>query len=520
MRLVVYTAIEAFALFAVTVLIRLALTADERSLSAYPVIATLAGAAVIAAGSSWLRAITAEDFGLRWSNDLRVKLADHAVVASNRRQRRLGTLTVRMTGDVNAARDWVSIGLPSLVVGGFNAIAAIAALYTVAGGAAAIFGVVSLSVLCVLIALLAAPLYRNTRALRRARGRVSSQVGDIAVAAPSLAWFDARRWSARRTRGRGEEVRQASVRRKRITEFLRSPVALIAPLGVAIAALGIASPVGIGGWTAMLFALGLLTTSALALVAAADGYLSYVAARQRLAILAEEAKATRADWHEGETPFARGEGAEIEVSVDGDTSARTASPGVSVGVVHGDNRAAFGVVDAMARGGVSVRIDGSALIDLKPRDRARRIGWVSPNAPLIRASVRANLRLRVSHANDERLLAAALAAGLDLSAEDLEHRLDPAADPLDPDLDARLRLARAIAHKPRVIFIADPALAADPQFAETIHAVADATGATIIAAAPKLAEGGAEPVWDEVWVVDRAVRVFELDGDDDGQDED
>ncbi len=511
-RLIAFTGLEALVLFGAALAIRLALTAGERGVSPIPPAAMLVGLGLAVVVLGWLRAVSAEDFGLRWSNALRARLAEHAVLASHHQRRRLGTLTVRMTGDVNAARDWVSIGMPAVAVGIANTLAALAALYTAAGWAGFTFGLASLAFTALIMLAVASPLAGLTRGLRRARGRVSATVGDIALAAPALAWFDARRRAQKRAKRRGEELRVAAVAHRRWAEGLRAPFAVVAPVGVALAALGMAAPAGVGGWAAYLFALGLLTTALGALATGLDGFIAYRAARQRLAILRREARAGRAERQAGEVKLPNGDGLPVSVTLDltatgGDAHQFEAKPRAIVRVTESQSgRPAFACVDALMRGGAQVRLGLERLDDLRPRDRARRIGWVSPAAPLIRDTLRANLRVSAPTANDDDLVRAVALARLEFVPGDLDAVIEPTG--LDADREARLRLARAVVHDPRVMFIAEPALAADPAFASMLADIGDATGATIIAAsATRAGWSGDGAVWDASWEAPSAADI-------------
>jgi ABC-type multidrug transport system fused ATPase/permease subunit len=139
-------------------------------------------------------------------------------------------------------------------------------------------------------------------------------------------------------------------------------------------------------------------------------------------------------------------------------------------------------------------IKGSPLAALRPRDAARWCALVCPEIGLLRTSLRRNLTVRRRTVHDGELRAALLLVGLDPDVWSLDRLVDP--EIADPDLwtQARLRLARAIVHKPRIILIAEPTLAQDPFTPALLQRLSEATRAAIVCA-----YGGEETAGLAIW---------------------
>lgn len=433
--------LESLALASIAFAVEAALApAGETRTQALVALAALGAAA---AGLSWARMTAAEDFGMRYVNDLRIDLARHAVASAGAgRPRRLGAVSVRLTSDLTALRDWAAVGVSDLVAG---AAAAGASLFILAqagqaglAGGAAVFAVQALLSLA-----LWRPLSKAHETLRRARGRVSAMAGDIVLAAPALAQFRAGAREARRLAKRSDALRAAAVRRRALAAWAAAPAAAALAIGVLAAA---STGGAIVGMTGLVLGLGFAGAASAAFARALDMALASKAARARMTALAgEAADADRARAAAPETALPQPASGEIVL-------------------VRGEHAgAACLAVEAMAE-----------------QARSRRL--VSPSAPLIRASIRRNLALRRPKASDAALERALALAGLDPSAWPLDRRLDPALHTPDLWTQSRLRLARAIAHGGKAIFVAEPALLHEPDYEELLRAACQETGAAVVAA--------------------------------------
>lgn len=71
---------------------------------------------------------------------------------------------------------------------------------------------------------------------------------------------------------------------------------------------------------------------------------------------------------------------------------------------------------------------------------------------------------------------------LDPLAWPLDHRIDPPLDDPDAWTQTLLRLARAIAHRPEVIVVAEPLLYHAPEAPGLLQEIAEALGVAVLAA--------------------------------------
>jgi ABC-type multidrug transport system fused ATPase/permease subunit len=106
------------------------------------------------------------------------------------------------------------------------------------------------------------------------------------------------------------------------------------------------------------------------------------------------------------------------------------------------------------------------------------LALVSPALPLLRGSVRRNLTLRRSKATPAEVTAALILVGLDPVAFPPDRRIDPALGQPDPFTQARLRLARALVHRPKRLFLAEPLLLTAPDYPALVQRLS-AEGITV-----------------------------------------
>ncbi|HAH08473.1 MAG TPA: hypothetical protein DCL54_12170 [Alphaproteobacteria bacterium] len=433
------------------------------------------GGLVAAAG--WERMVATADLGVRYANEVRANLARHAVALGPRNEkRRLGTMAVRMTGDLNALRDWTATGVSELVAAIGACLAAAAILCSAVGvpGLAIVCGALLLNGLTMF--LLFGPLSRAEHALRRARGRVSSLAGDIVTGAAAIDAFQGLTREQRRLAKRTRRLHAATVRSRHIAGFIAAPAAAMTAMIAAAAILflgpAMAEMQSPGGWATFLFGLGFLATGLAGGARALDLYAAFRVARKRFQRLSADISTTA----EGEAQQTHGELAPTDMGLVLSGQDRVFAPR-TVAVIDGggDPAAAYAQVLALAGPGGGVLLDGQPL---SPSD----VALVSPTVPLLRASVKRNLTLgRVGAASPDIVEALEL-AGLDPKEWPAGLLLDPSLEMRDPWTAARLRLARAIAHRPAVIFIAEPVFMIGPTRRCDFSRIAVATGAVLVVA--------------------------------------
>lgn len=473
-QLAALAVVEAVAMTGVAIALKFATEGVVRGEIAWAPVLALAALGILAAALGWERLVATADFGMRYANELRANLARHAVaLAARNKRRRLGTMAMRMTGDLNALRDWAASGLGDLTAALGACIAAMAILGGVLGafGLMIVFGAIVVNAL--LAFALLRPLWRAARDVRRARGRVSALAGDIVLGAAAIESFRGERRERHRLEKRSERLREATVRSRRIAGLLAAPAAATTALTTVVTLVlfdhGLARMQTAGDWASFMFGLGFLATGLAGAVRAVDGYVAFAVAKRRINGLAAEI-APPANASPPQPAFT-GDVRGVELPA----SSAVHKPGEVV-TVAADPATAYARVLELAHPDAGARLDGKPL-------SGRKRAIVSPTVPLLRGSVRRNLTLGRKSASATEVTAALALAGLDPDRWGLESPIDPALETSDPWTAARLRLARAIAHKPRVIFVAEPAFMIERTMAAAYDRIAAATGAVLIVAA-------------------------------------
>lgn len=209
---------------------------------------TLAGSLVaVAAGLALLRAVEtreAERLGQRYVHSLRRRLLRvvHAHPEAVRARFGRGSLWLRLSGDLNGLRRWISQGLARGLAAALMLAGLLLALLLLASPLAwvalALVGVQGLAV-----GLATAPLRQREQALRRARARLANAVERSLAAATTAAEDSA--GTQGRVRRRSEAVVEGSLSRADVHAAVRA-VAEFAPLAAVGISLALAAAQGPG----------------------------------------------------------------------------------------------------------------------------------------------------------------------------------------------------------------------------------------------------------------------------------
>lgn len=462
--------------------------------AAFVPVSIVFGAAAAGFLAGWLRQVCAEDVGMRYANDLRLMLASHAASAGGRR--RLGTLAVRLTGDLNPMRDWASLGISEAAAGGASLGAGLIALYAAANafGLGAGAGVCALA--AIYFAVLRKPLTAKLESLRRSRGRVASAAGDIVLSAGAIARYDAFGRERNRMERRAARLRELSVQRRKWAAALDAPGAIAASATIVamLVLQALSGPaLSLDKWALALFGASILGAGLKQAGRAVDSHAAYGVALRRMNQLASQIEARRPAAKPAldlDVSSAPRKGAVFSAALPSGHMLDVGK-GKVVLVCATDPTASLAAVEAVASASAQAWLSGRALSSLEPKDLARRIGLVAPSSPLVRGSVRRNLSLRRVGTTREEMAAALRLVGLDASHYPPARRIDPALGvPNDYD-QALLRLARAITHKAKVILVAEPVLLHAPNAPDLYVQIALSTGAAVIAASSASPREGA-----------------------------
>lgn len=439
-----------------------------------------AGALLLSGGFAailgWQRSLRGERLGLRYVNDLRRTLARQAIaVSAGGGPGRFGTLAIRMNGDLNAIRDWANIGVCGGVAGLIGLVGAFSSAWLAARAPGILACALAVAISAMAIAIGIPGLSLRIAEHRRARGRLSARVGDVLLGAGAAAAFSAQHRAIRPLRKAGEAVLESAYRETRRSGAILVPVMLTVPVGAAFVVLLEASGVSVvaeaGGWATLLFALG-LTALALRLIAeAAFQFVEHRIAVRRIGELVDRANEMPAEAAREGQRLPPGSGMELKVG-----DARLVGAGETAVRPRDRHRQQL---ELIVQSDETVRVDGISMTDIYPLDRARRIAYVGPSRPLRRGRLSQVLAAK-RNAGEAAARRALDVAGLGyLDLED-----DPLIDPWSTNVSdwtiARLRLVRALSHRPRVVVVDDPWLSTDENLVQRLTRYCQRQGISLL----------------------------------------
>lgn len=424
-------------------------------------IATGLGAALCA----WAREVMGERLGLDYVNHVRQALARHALtMASTGGPGRFGTIAIRMTGDLSALKDWASRGVCGGVAGLLGLAGAIYAAWWTAGWAglaATLAGPVF--AFCIGIGLTPLLLAR-IRQRRKQRGRLSAKIGDMLLGASAAVGYGAEARIIRPVDRAGREILEAQTRQVSVSSLMRLPVLLTLPVGAAVAVylsgLGYSPTGGVAGWAALLFSLSLAGLAVSHLVGAVEQTVERRVAVAKLRDLLDVARASAQPKSDASMRLRTGPGLSLKVS-----GRKIVGAGVQVEIYR---HAADWLEDVLSAA-PTVCVGGKKASRIRAIDWPRRVAYAGPARGLHRG------RLDDVLAAKRKAPAQAIVEALelvDLPGEWTEHppMIDPQSPSFSESIQARLRLARALVHGPRILIIDDPWLTVDETLIKRVQA--------------------------------------------------
>jgi len=495
-RLVANGIAQAALAFAITHLLRGALGSaaaagpGERMLGAL-VVASLAGI-----GLRVVEASDAERLGQEYVT--RVRLRIFARIASRPERAagspRYGLTMTRLISDLNSLRNWVSLGVARSVVAGITVLGLLGALTFVDASLGAA-GVAIVGLAAAGVALLTPALRRRVREARRRRGQLANNLGEKVFAFRTVRHFGRTDQELRRVGGQSRRLRDALIARTRLSQTLRSLPDLGLPLGAG-AVVWLSVTRGDGAWrladgAAAIMLIGLLVSALRDLARAWNYRLSFEEGHRRITMLLEAPRLRErrdAEALDGEGPIAvslrkvRVGDVLREVSLEAEAGERVRLVGPS-----GSGKSL--VLGLAARlldpDEGRVRLAGRPIRDLSLDAVHDAVKLVSPELPLLRGTLAENLGYGVDEEDDEAVTRAAAACGLlaePALPEHLETQIEEQGRNLPPGVRARVNLARAIAARPRLLLVDDPAFSSDAVAQETLARVVEDLDATVVVA--------------------------------------
>lgn len=406
--------------------------------------------------------VLAEKLGQDYVHEIRVGLL--AAALSRRKGPSLGTTIARATNDLTAVRNWVAWGIGPMA-GGIPLIVGVLVVLMTLHPALAVAVAVPVLLLGVFFGLVARTAFRRARTVRKARGRLASQVSDTVAAGSAIRAGGGVHRELNRIQKLSGRVRATAVRRARVAGFLRGTAVSTA----ALATLGVVVVGTLGGLQHAMVAttitiVGVLATPIHDLGRVVEYRQSFLAARRILApalVGAQDLGSGR-----GGPALDRGVRGPAEVHVhelwvDGvRVPGLAAAPGSRVVLTGGDRDRIAAVIgllaglDTTARGWV--RVAGCDLGRLGPAQRRRYVGYAARGLALERGTVARAVRYRRPE-SDAPVEPELDAVGLGERVRSLPDRerttLRRGGEPLSVPERARLQLARACYLQPPLLIL-------------------------------------------------------------------
>jgi len=369
-------------------------------------------AVLLALGIEVAQRRLAEGLGLDYTAELRSALFSRllAVAPQEVAARRHGALLLPFVGDLAATRQWVSDGLARCVAAaaGSTTILAILAVRNLQ---------VALALLAILLPvvgivwLLARPLDRAVRRVRRRRGRLSAFVSGRLAAIATIAALGRRRTELRKLNRRTDALTRVALQRAWIVGVIRGVVQACTMLLVLAALLAGLAQVQAGALSAgavvgAMSLVALLGNGVWDLGRALELWVPGRVAAQRIDALLQLPKAPRRTHVPGAArPQAGLLISHVSVPQLFRTDTLQAVPG-DVVLVTGASRSGKSTLLRILAGLAepehgTVRLDGQNLPRPGTRAARRLVGYAAPHLHLLPGSLAMNLRYRMPTASDE-----------------------------------------------------------------------------------------------------------------------
>jgi len=418
-----------------------------------------------AAAFNWLRDVMGERLGLDYANHVRRALGRQALaVASRGGPGRFGTIAIRMTGDLSALKDWARGGVCGGIAGTLGLIGAVIAAWWTAGLAGLTATMVGPVLALLAGCLLAGRLHGEVRERRKHKGRLSAKIGDMLLGASASAAYAYERRAIGMMDRAARDALTAQTRQVAAASLMKLPALLTLPLGAAMAVVlqgyGLSPTGGVAGWAALLFALSLASLAASQLMGALIHFIERRIAMAKLHDIAAQGNTLPASAPRGDIRLKTGKGLRLtwkdEVLVE------------AGGYRNAPRHAATEWLDAVLFAGDDVAADDHRASAVRDIDWARRVAYAGPARGLVRGPLDLVLAAR-RRASEGDMRTALYLAGLPAEWVDDNRVIDPQSPQIGQATLARLRLARALCHSPRVLILDDPWLSEDEALIERVR---------------------------------------------------
>lgn len=465
------------------------------------VLAMVAAMVAVIGINAWLRwrgNLDAERLGQGYVHAVRMRLFRHivAIGAEGARQMSRGALLLRFVGDLNATRNWVSLGLARLTVSGLATLLALVALALVDPVVAAAVG--SAVVAAAGLALAIGPSLRSrTREARYHRGRIAALINDRIAHLGVVEMFGQERREVRRVRRASRILRSTLIQRARVVGLLRAlseaSAAFASICALAVGAMQVAAGSATPGTVVAAMAVAGLLAPRLNDLGRVYEYWNAagVAREKQLRVLRLQPVGRGAVWR-GDAPLsAAAEPLQLDQLGYGDLFTAvnlTIAPGERVAVIGPNGSGKSTLLRLMA--GIlepdvgAIRLGGQDLGTRAWAEVRRAFAMVAPELSLLRGSLRLNLTYgagRVAGEELQRVIGLCrLESLIGRLPQGLDARLAENGQGLSSGERARIAIARALLARPRILLLDEAEANLDQSARAALDAVIGRFAGTVV----------------------------------------
>lgn len=480
----------------------------------------LAGFFLIVAANAilrWRERVDAEKLGQDYILDLRQHLFAHMIRLSPRslQRRSQGGTMLRFIGDMNALRQWISLGVARLAVAAVTTTLTLIVLAIINPAIALLIAVLMLGAVAAMLGLGCA-LEQASRDSRRQRSRLSANIGEKISALTVVQALGQRQRERRILKKQCNLLRDAMLHRASLIGQLRAVTELV----VGFASSGI---ILIGAWQianhgatagtiiSAMMVVGMLSPALRDLGRVHEYWRGARVAREKiLQFLGEKGRI----WQPRGAPMLKVTQAAIEfdgVSL-GDSIrdfTRRAGGGQRIAIAGPNGTGKSTLLGLVARlhdpEQGRVLIDGQNIAICSLDSLRANIGMVGPDFPLLRGSVERNLRYRFPSASPQQLQEVIRLCAIDEVIADLPDglrtRVNEGGRNLSAGQRARIALARALLGAPPILLLDEADANLDSNSDDLIESVLREYQGTILMVSHRYS-GPAS--MDQVWHMDGA----------------